>query len=186
MYSNVSVTVIYHVVSPVRVHTCIILLWNWNYVWIYIHLVILQVVFWRRSWREKPRRTQEWDRPPLNPQVGLAHARKYTLSFRLCNWLSFRRLVSWINHLPPACWSTFWKSNFKQQLGCRFDIIDNLSYFFVFWHMQLYMSWYIGWIFGFTFLNILYFFKYSSINIFHRRSFYTFYWCELVKFGCSK
>ena len=29
-------------------------------------------------------------------------------SFRLCNWLSLRRLVSWINHLPPVCWSTFW------------------------------------------------------------------------------
>ena len=28
------------------------------------------------------------------------------------------------------CWSTFWKSNFKQQLGCRFDIMDNESYFF--------------------------------------------------------
>ena len=34
--------------------------------------------------------------------------------------------------LPPACWSTFWKLNFKQQLGCRFDIMDNISYFFVF------------------------------------------------------
>ena len=45
-------------------------------------------------------------------------------SFRLCNWLSLRRLVSWINHLPPACWSTFRKSNSKQQLGCRFDIMD--------------------------------------------------------------
>ena len=61
-------------------------------------------------------------------------------SFRLCNWLSLRRLVSWINHLPPACWSTFRKSNSKQQLGCRFDIMDYESYFFVFWHMQLYMS----------------------------------------------
>ena len=30
----------------------------------------------------------------------------------------------WLNHLPPACWSTFWKSNFKQQFGCRFDIMD--------------------------------------------------------------
>ena len=29
--------------------------------------------------------------------------------------------------------------------------------------------------FGFTFLNILYFFKYSCTNIFHRRSLYTFY-----------
>ena len=83
-------------------------------------------------------------------------------------------LVSWINHLPPACWSTFWKSNFKQQLGCRFDIMDNESYFFVFWHMQLYMSWYIRSFFGFIFLNILYFFKYSCTNIFHRRSLYTF------------
>ena len=96
-------------------------------------------------------------------------------SFRLCNWLSLRRLVSWINHLPPACWSTFWKSEFKQQLGCRFDIMDNISYFFVFWHMQLYMSWYIRSFFGFTVLNILYFFKYSCTNIFHRGSLYTFY-----------
>ena len=83
--------------------------------------------------------------------------------------------MSWINHLPPACWSTFWKSNFKQQLGYRFDIMDNESYFFVFWHMQLYMSWYIRSFFGFTFLYILYFFKYSCTNIFHRRSLYTFY-----------
>ena len=28
-------------------------------------------------------------------------------SFRLCNWLSLRRLLSWINHWPPVCWSTF-------------------------------------------------------------------------------
>ena len=87
-------------------------------------------------------------------------------SFRLCNWLSLRRLVSWINHLPPACWSTFRKSNSKQQLGCRFDIMDYESYLFVFWHMQLYMSWYIISFFGFTLLNILHFFKYSCTNIF--------------------
>ena len=55
--------------------------------------------------------------------------------------------------------------------------MDNESYFFVFWHMQLYMSWYIRSFFGFTFLNILYFFcKYSCTNIFCRRSLYTFYW----------
>ena len=46
---------------------------------------------------------------------------------------------------------------------------------FVFWHMQLYMSWYIRSFFGFTFLNILYFFKYSCTYIFHGRSLYTFY-----------
>ena len=47
--------------------------------------------------------------------------------------------------------------------------------FFVFWHMQLYMSWYIRSFFRFTFLNILDFFKYSCTNIFRRRSLYTFY-----------
>ena len=41
-------------------------------------------------------------------------------------------MVSWINHLPPAFWSTFWKLIFKQQLGCRFDIIDSISSFFYF------------------------------------------------------
>ena len=47
--------------------------------------------------------------------------------------------------------------------------------------MQLYMSWYIRSFFGFTFLNILYFFKYSCANIFHRRSLYTFYLCIIAK-----
>ena len=46
--------------------------------------------------------------------------------------------------------------------------------------MQLYMSWYIRSFFGFTFLNILYFFKYSCTNIFHRRSLYTFYYNSLL------
>ena len=45
-------------------------------------------------------------------------------SFRHCNWLSLRRLVSLINHLPPACRFIFWKSTFKQQIDCRFDIMD--------------------------------------------------------------
>ena len=31
----------------------------------------------------------------------------------LCNWLSLRRLVPWINHLPPVYRSTFWKSSLK-------------------------------------------------------------------------
>ena len=63
------------------------------------------------------------------------------------------RLVSWINHLPPACWSTFWKSIFKPQLGCSFDKLDSISSFFVFWHMQLYMSWYIISFFCFIFTS---------------------------------
>ena len=51
-------------------------------------------------------------------------------SFRLCNWLSLRRLVSWINHLHSACWSTLWKSIYKHQLGCGFDILDSIHSFF--------------------------------------------------------
>ena len=55
-----------------------------------------------------------------------------TESFRWETTILKWRLLSGINHLPPACWSTFWKSNFKQQLGCRFDIMDNKSYFLCF------------------------------------------------------
>ena len=52
----------------------------------------------------------------------------------------------------------------------------------LFWHLQLYMSWYITSFFGFTFLNIPYFFKYSCTNIFHRRSLYTFYQKQDISF----
>ena len=98
-------------------------------------------------------------------------------SFRLCNWLSLRRLVSWINHLPPACWSTFWKSIFKLQLGCRFDILDSISSFFLYFDICNYIcldTSYHFWLYLY-FLNIPYFFKYSCTNIFHRRSLCTFY-----------
>ena len=36
-------------------------------------------------------------------------------SSRLCNWLSLRRLVPWINHLHLVCCSTFWKSSLKRK-----------------------------------------------------------------------
>ena len=88
--------------------------------------------------------------------------------------------MSWINHLPPACWSTFWKFNFKKQLGCRFDIMDNESYFFVFWHMQLYMSWYITSFYGFTFLNFFFFSSTLVLTSSCRRSLYTSY-LEMVQ-----
>ena len=89
--------------------------------------------------------------------------------------------MSWINHLPPACWSTFRKSNSKQQLGCRFDIMDYESYFFVFWHMQLYMSWYIISFFGFTFLNIFIFSSTLVLTFSYRRNLYTFYQTHLCE-----
>ena len=49
---------------------------------------------------------------PLDPFMShLATQFGYSAGgFRLCNWVSLQRLVSWINHLPLACWSTFWKS----------------------------------------------------------------------------
>ena len=76
-----------------------------------------------------------------------------------------RGLTTCLLHVGPP----FGNRIFKQQLGYRFDIMDNRSDFFVFWHMQLYMSWYIRSFFGFTSLNILYFFKYfvltSSIDV---------------------
>ena len=38
-----------------------------------------------------------------------------------------RGLTTCLLHVRP----TFWKSNFKQQLGCGFDIMDNKSFFCV-------------------------------------------------------
>ena len=55
-------------------------------------------------------------------------------------------------------------------------------HFWVFWHMQLYLSWYI---ISFLALSLLlkysfsYCFKYSCTKIFHRRSLCTFYWLSV-------
>ena len=70
-----------------------------------------------------------------------------------------------------------WKSSFKQQLGCRIDIRDSISSFFC---ILTYAIIYVlihhinVWLY-LDFLNIVYFFKYSSTNIFHRRCLGTFY-----------
>ena len=81
------------------------------------------------------------------------------------------------NHLPPACWSTFWKSIFKRQLGCRFDIMDSISSFCVYFDICNYIC--LDTSYHFLALSSLlkysYFFKYSCTNIFHRRSLCTFY-----------
>ena len=109
-------------------------------------------------------------------------------SFRLCNWLSLRRLVSWINHLPSARWSTFWESILKHQLVCRFGILDSISSLFcILTYAIIYVLIHhiMFWLYLY-FLNILYFFKYSCTNIFHRRSLFTFYfYCNLKhKMNC--
>ena len=85
--------------------------------------------------------------------------------------------LGWINHLPPACWSTSWKSIFKHQLGCRFDKLDSISSFFciVTYAIIYVLIHHIIFLLYLYFLNIFNFFKYSCINIFHRRSLCTFY-----------
>ena len=74
----------------------------------------------------------------------------------------------------------FWKSIFKQQLGCRCDIMDSISSFFcilTYTIMYVLIHHIMFWLYLY-FLNILYFFKYSCTNILHRRSPCTFYWNE--------
>ena len=65
------------------------------------------------------------------------------LAILLATWIAVGSEISsqplLINRLPPACWSTFWKSNFKQQLGCGFDITDNKSYFCVLTYAIIYV-----------------------------------------------
>ena len=88
--------------------------------------------------------------------------------------------------LPPACWSTFWKSIFKHQLGCRFDILDSISSLFLYFDICNYIcldTTYHFFLLYLYFLNNLYFFKYSCTNIFHRRSLCTFYWDGYVWFS---
>ena len=119
-------------------------------------------------------------------------------------WIFCRGVLGFANDCPCGIWCCglttcllrvdppFWKSTFKQQLGCRFDIIDSTSsIFFVFllshvsfscpgamhcwqnctcldtsYHFRLYL---------YFWNNVLYFFKHSCSNIFHRCSLYTFY-----------
>ena len=82
-----------------------------------------------------------------------------------------------INHLPPACWSTFWKSilNTNWTVGLTYWIVY-LHFFCILTYAIIYVLIH-HIILGlyFYFLNILYFFKYSCTNIFHRRSLCTFY-----------
>ena len=71
--------------------------------------------------------------------IGPLYVTSNYSTLQLCNWLSLRCLVSWINHLPRACWSTFWKSIFKHQLGCRFDILGSISSFFLYFDICNYI-----------------------------------------------
>ena len=80
-----------------------------------------------------------------------------------------RGLTTCLLHVGPPFGNRILNNSWA--VGLTLWIINLI--FFVFRHMQLYMSWYIRSFFGFTFLIILYFFKYSCTNIFHRCSLYT-------------
>ena len=82
-----------------------------------------------------------------------------------------RGLTTCLLHVGPPFGNRF--LNTRWAVGLTYWIV--YLNFFLFWHMQLYMSWYIISFFGFIFLNILYFFKNSCISVFHRRSLCTFY-----------
>ena len=49
----------------------------------------------------------------------------------LCNSLSLHYFVPWINHLPPVCWSNFWKSDFNE--SCFISLISWKRPFHCFW-----------------------------------------------------
>ena len=106
----------------------------------------------------------------LATQLGILQG-----SFRLWNWLSLRRLVSWVNHLPPVWLSTFWKSTIKQQLGCRFDILacksSSFSYFDICNCICLNMIFRL-----YSLHSVIYFIKYSCTYGFNRGSLHTFYY----------
>ena len=84
-----------------------------------------------------------------------------------------RGLTTCLLHVGPPFGNPF----FKQQFVCRFDIMDSISSIFciltyaiiyVLLHHIIFRRY-------LCFLKILYIFKYTCTNIFHRRSLYTFY-----------
>ena len=87
-----------------------------------------------------------------------------------------RGLTTCLLHVGPPFGNRF--LNISWAVGSTYWTV--YLHFFVFWHMQLYMSWYI-----ISFLALSLLLKYSlfiqvllCINIFHRRGLCTIYWIE--------
>ena len=49
------------------------------------------------------------------------------------------RVSGFATDCPCDVWSTFWKSIFKHQLGCRFDILDSISSFLLYFDICNYI-----------------------------------------------
>ena len=83
-----------------------------------------------------------------------------------------RGLTTCLLHVGPPFGNRFLNSSWA--VGLTYWIV--YLHFFVFWHMQLYMSWYIIPFFGFIFHSWIFFFNYSCTNTFRRHIICTFYW----------
>ena len=111
--------------------------------------------------------------------IGSLYVTSSYSTWIFCRWVSgfatdcpcgvwCRVLTTCLLHIGPPSGNRF----LKQQLGCRCDIMDGISYFVLYFDICLDTSYH------FLALSLLLkysFFKYSCTNIFHRRSLYTFY-----------
>ena len=61
-----------------------------------------------------------------------------------------RGLTTCLLHVGPPFGNRFLNTS-------KFDILDSISSFFLFWHMRLYLSWYIINFFGFIFTSLTFF-----------------------------
>ena len=83
-----------------------------------------------------------------------------------------RGLTTCLLHVGPPFGNRFLNKSWV--VGLTYWIMYNFC--FVFWHMQLYMSWYIISFFTLSLLLKYYFLKYCCTNIFHWRNICTFFW----------
>ena len=94
--------------------------------------------------------------------------------------MSLWYLVPLIDHLPPVCWSTSWKSSFNWQWLSEFHIMENIIFIVLIIFLQLSECLTIWqFFFSFTIFHVsnspLFFTRYSVTILSHRRSIDTFY-----------
>ena len=95
-----------------------------------------------------------------------------------------RGLTTCLLHVGPPFGNRILNTSMAVGLTCwkvhlhflYFDILTNAILYVLINHIIFWLYLY--------FLNILYFFKYSSTNIFHRRSLFTFYMKQVYLFVC--
>ena len=73
----------------------------------------------------------------------------------LCNWSSLRYLVPWIDHLPPVCWSTFWKLVCNASWFVRLTYSKTTFSLFLSFYIRLNISQYDNTLMSFTLFSCL-------------------------------